>query len=398
MRGPREPVSVSSLSHTLRLRLRRMICTLHALALLILPICALSSPAPADTQALIRDLGLIESPVPVREHPRWQPPQRIVVRIEAGDDMLPALREVAPDATFITVTSVAEAVAAADQADVILGYCLPEVIAAAPRLRWIQSYFAGVERCTNEPALREGRVLLTNMQRVAGPVMAEHAMALLLALARNLDRSIVHQQQKVWARTDMDAARGDQAYRWKQLQGDTLLVVGLGGIGTEVARRAHAFGMTVIATRASDRPAPAFVSYVGKPAELLSLAARSDAVVSALPLTAATRGVFDAKFFAAMKPGGFFINVGRGASVVQSELIAALKSGQLAGAGLDVTDPEPLPSDDPLWIAPNLIITPHVSSETGRGEAARWTILRENLRRYVAGEPLLSVVDPARGY
>jgi phosphoglycerate dehydrogenase-like enzyme len=174
--------------------------------------------------------------------------------------------------------------------------------------------------------------------------------------------------------------------------------VGLGGIGVEVARRAHAFGMRVVATRASGREGPAFVSYVGLPDELLKLAAEADFVVNTTPLTPATTGLFDAKFFAAVKPGAFFVNVGRGRSVVQPDLIAALKSGRLAGAGLDVTDPEPLPADDPLWKLPNVIITPHVSADSDLGDEVRFAIGVENLRRYVAGERMLSVVDVAKGY
>jgi len=174
--------------------------------------------------------------------------------------------------------------------------------------------------------------------------------------------------------------------------------VGLGGIGVEVARRAHALGMRVVATRASGREGPVFVSYVGLPDELEKLAAEADFVVNTAPLTPATTGMFGARFFAAVKPGAFFVNVGRGQSVVQSELVAALKSGRLAGAGLDVTDPEPLPADSPLWQMQNVILTPHVSAQSDLGNEARFAIGIENLRRYVAGEKMLSVVDVAKGY
>jgi phosphoglycerate dehydrogenase-like enzyme len=182
------------------------------------------------------------------------------------------------------------------------------------------------------------------------------------------------------------------------LEGKTLLVVGLGGIGVEVARRAHALGMRVVATRASGREGPPFVSYVGLPGELGSLAAAADFVVNTAPLTPATQGMFDAKFFAAVKPGAFFVNVGRGQSVVQSELIAALASGRLGGAGLDVTDPEPLPPDSPLWRMSNVILTPHVSAQSDVDDGVRSAIMAENLRRYVAGEKMLSVVDVGKGY
>jgi phosphoglycerate dehydrogenase-like enzyme len=140
------------------------------------------------------------------------------------------------------------------------------------------------------------------------------------------------------------------------------------------------------------------VSYVGLPDELARLAAEADFVVNTTPLTAATTGMFDAKFFAAVKPGAFFVNVGRGKSVVQTELVAALKSGRLGGAGLDVTDPEPLPADSPLWQMQNVILTPHVSANSDIDDGVRFAIAAENLRRYVAGDKILSVVDVAKGY
>jgi phosphoglycerate dehydrogenase-like enzyme len=250
-----------------------------------------------------------------------------------------------------------------------------------------------VENCVSVPGVRERGVLLTNMQRANGPIIAEHAIAMLLALARGLDRGVAQQPSGEW-RPDALTAGG----RMRVLKGKTLLVAGLGGIGTEVARRAHALGMRVIATRASGRTGPDFVSEVGLPDELPKLAAKADVVVNALPLTAATRGTFDARLFGAMKPSTLFVNIGRGGTVVTSALVQALQSGALGGAGLDVTDPEPLPADHPLWRAPNVIITPHVASESDLGSAAEWEIIRENLRRYVAGEKMLSVVDVSRGY
>jgi phosphoglycerate dehydrogenase-like enzyme len=156
--------------------------------------------------------------------------------------------------------------------------------------------------------------------------------------------------------------------------------------------------MQVTATRASGREGPPFVSYVGLPDELPALVREADFVVNTLPLTEQTRGLFDAKLFAAMKPGAIFINVGRGGSVVQDDLVAALRSGRLAGAGLDVTDPEPLPAGHPLYSLPNVIITPHVAADTDLGNAARWAIVRENLRRYSAGEAMLSEVALEKGY
>lgn len=240
--------------------------------------------------------------------------------------------------------------------------------------------------------MRERGVLLTNMQRVAGPVMAEHVIAMMLAYARGLHFYIPERMAGRWTRELPPPGQ------MLTLEGKTVLVVGLGGIGVEVARRAHALGMRVVAIRASGREGPSYVSYVGLPDELHGLAGTADFVVNTTPLTPATTGMFDAKFFEATKPGAFFVNVGRGQSVVQADLIEALHSGRIAGAGLDVTDPEPLPADSPLWRMPNVILTPHVSAASDLGNAARFAIAAENLRRYAAGERMLSVVDVNRGY
>jgi phosphoglycerate dehydrogenase-like enzyme len=217
-------------------------------------------------------------------------------------------------------------------------------------------------------------------------------MALMLAYARGLHFYVPERMAGRWTRELPPPGR------MLTLEGKTVLVVGLGGIGVEVAKRAHALGMRVVATRASGREGPPFVSYVGLPDELGKLATEADFVVNTAPLTPATTGMFDAKFFAAVKPGAFFVNVGRGGSVVQTELVAALQSGRLGGAGLDVTDPEPLPADSPLWKMQNVILTPHVSAQSDLGDEVRFAIGVENLRRYVAGERMLSVVDVAKGY
>lgn len=177
-----------------------------------------------------------------------------------------------------------------------------------------------------------------------------------------------------------------------------MLVVGLGGIGTEVGRLADGAGMRVTAIRNSRRAGPPFVASVGLSEDLEAYAREADVVVNCLPMTPDTEDLFDAELFAAMKPTAFFINVGRGGTVDTDALVAALVSGEIAGAGLDVTDPEPLPEDHPLWKAPNLIITPHFAAWSNDDSDLRWLLFRENLRRFVAGEQLLSVVDPEAGY
>ena len=367
-------------------------------AVATLGLCAVLAPARAlgaaepsvqgaSAARLIEKLGLHVAAQPVRERPGWRPP-RIVLVDEQLHELLPALQQEAPRAKLIEVSAATPREIAA--ADATIGVCSAQVLAQAKQLQWIQWPAAGVERCVQQPLMRERHLLLTNLQRTMGPSMAEHVLGMMLVLSRHLDYFLKEQQQARWV--------GDDAPHLADLEGKTVLVVGLGGIGTEVARRAHAFGMRVIATRASGRTGPDYVSYVGLPDELLKLARDADFIVNCAPLTPQTTGIFNREFFASLKPGAYFISVGRGRSTVTADLIAALNGGQLAGAGLDVVDPEPLPSDSPLWRLPNLIITPHVSADTPLAEEQRTALLRENLRRYVAGEPMLSVVDIERGY
>lgn len=337
---------------------------------------------------LIDKLGLHVAAQPVRERPGWRPPRIVLINKEVAD-LLPALKQAAPGAKLIEVSAATPKEIAA--ADATIGVCSAEVLGQAKQLQWIQWPAAGVDRCVQQPALHERHLLLTNLQRTMGPSMAEHVLGLMLALSRHFEYFMKQQQEAHWAREDTTPQLAD-------LDGKTVLVVGLGGIGTEVARRAHALGMRVTATRASGRNGPDYVSYVGLPDELPKLAADADFVVNCVPLTPQTTGIFNREFFATLKPGAYFISVGRGRSTNTADLIAALNSGHLAGAGLDVTDPEPLPAESPLWHLPNVIITPHVSADTSVSQEQRNLVLVENLRRYAAGEPMLSVVDIERGY
>jgi phosphoglycerate dehydrogenase-like enzyme len=351
------------------------------------PPAAPTAAIPASTAQLIDSLGLHPAPSPVRERSGWRPP-RVILVADSLHPIVSQLRQAAPKARIIEIgVARPEDIAAADAT---FGVCSAQVLEAARHLQWIQWPAAGVERCVQQPLLRTRAPLVTNLQRTMGPSMAEHVLALMLALSRHLDQFMRDQSQGYWAK--------DAAPELADLEGKTVLVAGLGGIGTEVARRAHALGMRVVATRASGREGPDFVSYVGLPDELPQLTRDADFVVNCLPLTPETTGLFNKQFFATMKRSAYFISVGRGRSTVTADLVAALTDGTIAGAGLDVVDPEPLPADSPLWHAPHVIITPHISANTAVAEQARDAVLVENLRRYVAGEPMLSVVDISKGY
>ncbi len=342
------------------------------------------------TAQVVAELGLRQAPAPVRERAGWRKPVRIVVRADA--ERIAWLQPAVPGVELIAAPTDAIAAESMADADAAIGFCSERVLAAAPQLRWIQLPYAGAERCLQIPAISERDILVTNAQRVYGPEIAEHVMAMMLNFSRGLYWYRTAQADGKWERGLVPEER-----LW-ELNGKTMLVVGLGGIGTEVARRANALGMNVIATRNSSREGPDFVSYVGLADELMDLAPRADVVVNAAPLTPATTGLFDAAFFRAMKPTAYFINVGRGRSVVTADLIDALEEDWIAGAALDVTDPEPLPPGHPLWSLPDVIITPHVAAGSDLRVERLWIVMRENLRRYVNGEPMLSVVSAERGY
>jgi len=346
----------------------------------------------AAVQDMIEQIGLRESNVAVSELPGWSKPDKVVVRLfDPGH--LPGLQAMAPGVEIVAVSTVEEAVTAAPGAQVLIGYCNEEILSAAPALHWVQVYSSGVDRCVINPALHQGNKVLTNGQRIASPALAEHAIALMMALARGLDVYHSNQLNGEWER-NADLGSGE----FMELEGRTVLVVGLGGIGTQTAKRAHGLGMRVIATRGSRREGPDYVEYVGLAEEMNDLAAQADVVINTAPLTDRTRGMFNAEFFAAMKPTAYFVSVGRGASTVTADLLAALENGELAGAGLDVTDPEPLPEGHPLWTTPRVIISPHTAGRSDKGRDRLFLLVQENLRRYAAGEPMLSVVDIERGY
>jgi phosphoglycerate dehydrogenase-like enzyme len=348
----------------------------------------------AAAAELIERFGLREDATPSRERVDWARPKRIAVADVAVADVL---RSIAPGVEVIGVPGLRnfEAMAkAVEGADVLVGLCSPEIVARGKNLRWIQLLNAGAETCTGVPEVAERGILVTNLQRIQGPHMAEHAVAMMLALARGLPYFSPQQNAGRWT----NGLRELGGVQLLEIEGKTLLVVGLGGIGTEVAKRAAGLGMHVLATRNSSREGPPFVDYVGLSDEYVELAARADVVVNSTPLTPQTVGMFDARFFAAMKDTAFFINIGRGESVVTADLVAALESRQIAGAGLDVTDPEPLPPGHPLWSMTNVILTPHIATSSDFRSERTIVLAAENLRRYLRGDRLLSVVDLAQGY
>jgi D-2-hydroxyacid dehydrogenase (NADP+) len=276
----------------------------------------------------------------------------------------------------------------AKDAEVIVAWNVPDgVIERATRLKWIHATAAGVDTLLF-PSVLNGRVLLTSSVGIHTTVLPEHVMAVILAFARRLHVAVRNQMARRWNR---GAAIGEE------LEGKVLGVLGLGAIGRALAPRAAAFGMRVIGTKRSPEDIP-HVEKVLPPDGTAEVLQTADFVVVLLPLTAQTRGLIDAKALARMKPTAVLINVGRGPVVQEAALIDALRQGTIAGAGLDVFDREPLPADSPLYELKNVIITPHVSGASPTYLDRAIPLFCENLRRYLAGAPMLNTVDPKRGY
>lgn len=369
------------------------------LASLLAPTAYAESAPEPQAVAIIEELGLREAAEPVSKNPRWQP-EKVVALVPAQltgaiPDYQERLKRAAGDVELVFASPdnwVLDRDTLAG-VDGVIGLCIPPTMAnASDNLLWLHNYSVGMDRCQGLSEQQVENVIFTNNKRLSGPTIAEHTIAMLMSISRGLPSYTASQIQRKWDNSPFTEQR------FGEIKGKTMLVVGLGGIGTQIAWRAHGLGMRVLATRNSSRSGPDYVEYVGLSDELHALAGKADVVVNALPLTPKTTGIFDTAFFEAVKPGAIFLSVGRGKSTVTDDLIAALESGKLYGAGLDVTDPEPLPEDSPLWAMDRVIITPHVS--TGGIDSVRrmTTIAIENLRRYVAGEPLLNLVDIRKGY
>ncbi len=309
-----------------------------------------------------------------RPHPALQPHQ--VAQIEAVD----------PRVRVVWVRDRKTWLEEAPDAEIILGFRpLRKAAVRALGLRWVHAAGAGVENLCQDVAGTE--IIVTN-SHIHGDVIAEHVFGLLLAHARRLREAFEYQAARRWAHTEL---------RGRMVAGRTMGILGLGTIGREVARRAAAFGLRVWGTRRTPAPA-AGAERVFPPDGLDEVLRVSDVLAVTLPLTRETRGLLGARELGRLPRGAFVVNVGRGGLIDEAALAAGLREGRLGGAGLDVFADEPLPETSPLWTVPNLIITPHVAGDFPGYMDRIVPLFCENLRRYLAGQPLANVVDPARGY
>ncbi|MBI3684507.1 MAG: D-2-hydroxyacid dehydrogenase [Acidobacteria bacterium] len=277
-------------------------------------------------------------------------------------------------------------------ADAAFGTITPAMVRAGKKLKWFQSYSAGVETYLHlsTPELRDSDIVITNAKIIQGPNIADHAFALLLALTRDLYKIIPSRPKQEWSREQHNGVI--------ELSGKTAVIVGVGGIGSQIAVRASAFGMRVIGVDPKDISYTPFVAKVVPPDRIDSVLPEADVVFISAPHTPQSHNMIGPRQFDLMKRGAYFIAVSRGSLYNTEALVRALDSRRLAGAGLDVTNPEPLPKGHALWNFDNVIITPHIAGASDQVQRRRVDLVKENMRRFLAGEPLLNVVDKKKGY
>jgi phosphoglycerate dehydrogenase-like enzyme len=317
--------------------------------------------------------------------------ETFVVGWPMPEQQLDRFRADFPDVEFIRAES-EDLGSALGEADAVISWRLtPAELSAAPRLKWLQTVGAGIDDVVS-PELIERGIIVTNNSGVHASNISEHVLAMMLAFARRLPLQIRGQIVHEW-RDDV----GRQGVF--ELGGQNLLVAGAGDIGRALAIRARALGMKTIGIRRrTTLTAPEEFDEVYGVEELAQHLPAADHVVITLPLTNKTRGLFGDSMLQSMKQGSYIYNIGRGPIIDSQSLISHLQKGHLAGAGLDVTDPEPLPPDSPLWDMENVIITSHTSGATPNYLERATGILHENIRRFLADEPMMNVVDLTEGY
>ncbi|WP_236863177.1 D-2-hydroxyacid dehydrogenase [Brevibacterium daeguense] len=288
----------------------------------------------------------------------------------------------------MTAPELAEALVGADALLMwdFFSTALEDAFDSAGDLRWIHAASAGVDTLMF-PALRESDIVLTNARGIFDRPIAEFVLAFILLFAKDMPESLELQAQRTWHRRETENIAGTRA-----------LVVGTGSIGREIARLLVAVGIEVRGAGSYARSNDPVFGDITDSAQLASHVADVDWLINVTPLTPATTGLIDAEVLAALPTSARLINVGRGASVITEDLVAALRSGEIAGAGLDVVDPEPLPAGHPLWECPGAVVTAHMSGDTHGWTDRLADQFMDNWDRFLADEPLLNVVDLSRGY
>jgi D-2-hydroxyacid dehydrogenase (NADP+) len=318
--------------------------------------------------------------------------QKKILVPDEDSALLEELRGVTTQARIVPVTE-ANVMKEISDADAFIGEITSLEVRAGKKLKWVGVMSAGVERVLfpkdGSSDLRNSNITLTNNKIVQGPEIADHALAMLLMLSRNLYVLYKNDQQQIW---------NPRSFHGIELNGKTAVVVGVGGIGTQIAVRANAFGMTVIGVDPEDKPFLPFLKRVVKPDQFDDVLPQADVVFISVPDTPKSHKMMGARQFQLMKKNSYFIAVSRGGIYDMNGLVKALDEKRLAGAGVDVTDPEPLPKDHALWRFQSVIITPHIAGRSDQDAARMVGTIKENIRRFVEGKPLINVVDKEKGY
>jgi len=318
--------------------------------------------------------------------------QRKILVAYSDPDLVEQLRDVSPQAKIVPVSD-SNVMQEITDADAFVGDITSEEVRAGKNLKWVGVMSAGVERVLfprdGSSDLRQSNIVLTNNKIVQGPEIADHALAMLLMLSRNLYALYKNDQQQIW---------NAETFKGIELNGKTAVVVGVGGIGTQIAIRANAFGMNVIGVDPEDKPFVPFLRRVVKPDEFDDVIPQADVVFISVPDTPKSHKMMGAHQFQLMKKNSYFIAVSRGGIYDMNGLVKALDERRLAGAGVDVTDPEPLPKGHALWKFENVIVTPHVAGRSDQDAVRMTGTIKENLRRFIAGKPFINVVDKQKGY
>ena len=307
---------------------------------------------------------------------------------ELTDEQRQRAQAVSEENQIVVARTREEQLVQAPDVDIIFGSFNRFLFDAAKQLKWVQTESAGIDTILFDEFVASA-IVLTSAKGTVGTHLADHSWALLLGLLRGIGRAV---RERTW-----ENRMSIRSETW-ELEGKTLGIIGLGGTGVEVARRAAGFGMEVIAIDPEEVPRPEFVREVWKPDRFYDLLEQSDAVSVCCPLTGQTRDLFDREAFRRMRPHSLLVNVTRGPIIDTEALLEALNQGLIRGAGLDVTPEEPLHADSPLWDHPHAIITPHASGGSPIRLDRSIDLFCENLRRFTDGRPLLSVIDKQKGY
>jgi phosphoglycerate dehydrogenase-like enzyme len=316
---------------------------------------------------------------------------RKVLVLNGAPDQVTDFQSVSPKVRIVSATQQNVTAEIAD-AEGFIGVITPAMFSAAKNLKWVGVMSAGVENVLWVPgaeAFRGSGVILTNNKVVQGPEIADHAFALLLYNTRRLNEYGQNKDKEDWARTP---------FKGIELRGKTALIIGVGGIGTQIAIRAWAFGMKVIGVDPEDKPFVPYIERIVKPDQLDEVVPEADVVFISTPDTNKSHKMFGGREFELMKQNSYFIAVSRGGIYDMNGLVKALDSRKLAGAGVDVVDPEPLPKGHALWKFDNVMITPHIAGRSDRDNARMLGTIKDNIRRFADGMPMVNVVDKQKGY